>query len=88
MWLAMEYLGLHETDAFEAASVDGGNDKDLEIFFVDEETERIVVGRTKFNENGRYRAKKNELLGSGSSANTAIGAVSISHIYVVASVAR
>jgi len=63
MWLAMEYLGLHETDAFEAASVDGGNDKDLEIFFVDEETERIVVGRTKFNENGRYRAKKNELRG-------------------------
>jgi hypothetical protein len=63
MWVATEYLGLDETDAFEAVSVDGGNDKDLDLFFVDEETERIVVSQTKFNAKGRYRAKKNELLG-------------------------
>src|SRR5438067_5267760 len=63
MWVATEYLGLDETDAFEAASVDGGNDKDLDLFFVDEEAERIVVSQTKFKANGRYRAKKNELLG-------------------------
>src|SRR6266403_2016793 len=60
MWVAMEYLGL---DAIEAVSVEGGNDKDLDLFFVDEEAERIVVGQTKFNSRGRYRAKKNELLG-------------------------
>lgn len=63
MWVATEYLGLDETDAFEAVSVEGGNDKDLDLFFVDEETERIVVSQTKFNARGRYRAKKNELLG-------------------------
>lgn len=63
MWVGIEYLGLDETDAFEAASVDGGNDKDLDFFFVDEEAERIVVSQTKFNARGRYRAKKNELLG-------------------------
>ncbi len=63
MWVGTEYLGLDETDAFEAVSVDGGNDKDLDLFFVDEEAERIVVSQTKFNAKGRYRAKKNELLG-------------------------
>ena len=63
MWVATEYLSLDETDAFEAVSVDGGNDKDLDLFFVDEEAERIVVGQTKFNSKGRYKAKKNELLG-------------------------
>ncbi len=63
MWVGTEYLGLDETDAFEAVSVDGGNDKDLDLSFVDEEAERIVVSQTKFNAKGRYRAKKNELLG-------------------------
>src|SRR6266581_910761 len=61
--VAIEYLGLDETDALEAVSVDGGNDKDLDLFFVDEEAEKIAVCQTKFNAKGRYRAKKNELLG-------------------------
>ena len=40
MWLAIEYLALDENDAFEAASVDGGNDKDIDLFFVDDEVQR------------------------------------------------
>ncbi len=63
MWLAAEYLELEAADAFEAVSVDGGNDKDVDLFFVDEETERIIIGQLKFNAKGRYRAKKNEVLG-------------------------
>ena len=47
MWLAIEYLGLDENDAFEAASVDGGNDKDIDLFFVDDEVQRVVVGQQK-----------------------------------------
>jgi len=63
MWLATEYLGLDENEAFEAVSIDGGNDKDIDFFFVDDETERVVIGQLKFNAKGRYRASKNELLG-------------------------
>ena len=63
MWIAAEYLNLDEADAFEAASVDGGNDKDLDLFFVDDEAERIIVGQSKFNAKGQYRGKKNQLLG-------------------------
>ena len=63
MWLATEYLGLDENEAFEAVSVDGGNDKDMDLFFVDDETERVVVGQLKFNAKGHYKASKNELLG-------------------------
>lgn len=63
MWLAIEYLGLDENDAFEAASVDGGNDKDIDLFFVDDEVQRVVVGQQKFKRDGKYKGNKNELLG-------------------------
>lgn len=63
MWLAIEYLGLDENDAFEAASVDGGNDKDIDLFFVDDEVQRVVVGQQKFKKDGKYKGDKNELLG-------------------------
>src|SRR5205085_4982365 len=63
MWLVTEYLGLDENDAFEAVSVDGGNDKDIDLFFVDDESERVIIGQLKFNAKGRYKSSKNELLG-------------------------
>jgi len=63
MWLVTEYLGLDEDQGFEAVSIDGGNDKDIDLFFVDDEVERVVVGQLKFNAKGRYKATKNELLG-------------------------
>jgi hypothetical protein len=63
MWLVTEYLDLDEDEAFEAVSIDGGNDKDIDLFFVDDEAERVVIGQLKFNAKGRYKASKNELLG-------------------------
>lgn len=63
LWLVMEYLSLDEGEAFEAVSIDGGNDKDIDLFFVDDEAERVVIGQLKFNAKGRYKASKNELLG-------------------------
>jgi AIPR protein len=63
MWLATEYLGLDAEDSFQAVSIDGGNDKDIDLFFVDDERERVMIGQLKFNAAGKYKAKKNELLG-------------------------
>lgn len=63
MWFGQEYFELDDTDAFESVSVDGGNDKDIDLFYVDHELERIAVAQLKFETNGKYKAKKNELLG-------------------------
>jgi len=62
MWYAIEGLGLEEDEAFEAVSYDGGNDKGIDLFYVDQESERVIIGQLKFNSNGTYKGKKNELL--------------------------
>jgi len=63
LWYATDGLELEEDEAFEAVSFDGGNDKDIDLFYVDQESERVLVGQLKFNAKGQYRGKKNELLG-------------------------
>jgi len=62
MWYAIESLELEEDEAYEAVSYDGGNDKDVDLFFVDEKTERVLIGQLKYRGNGTYKAKKGELL--------------------------
>lgn len=63
LWYAIDSLGLEEDEAYEAVSYDGGNDKDIDFFFIDHEAERVLVGQLKFNAKGRYKGKKGELLG-------------------------
>jgi hypothetical protein len=43
MWFCLENLQLDEPEAYEAASLDGGNDKDIDLFWVDDETERVTI---------------------------------------------
>lgn len=40
LWYAVDGLGLQEDEAYEAVSLDGGNDKDIDLFYVDQEAER------------------------------------------------
>ena len=42
MWYAIDSLGLQEDEAYEAVSYDGSNDKDIDFFFVDQESERVL----------------------------------------------
>lgn len=63
MWFAQEYFELGDAEAFESISVDGGNDKDIDLFHVDHEAERVVVAQLKYEAKGKYKGKKNELLG-------------------------
>jgi hypothetical protein len=63
MWYACDALQLDDGPAYEAVSYDGFNDKDIDLFYLDEEHERIVVAQGKFNRKGNYKADKNELLG-------------------------
>lgn len=62
LWYAIDGLELEEDEAYEAVSFDGGNDKDIDLFYIDQEAERVLVGQLKFNSKGQYKGKKNELL--------------------------
>jgi len=62
LWYAIDSLGLEEDEAYEAVSFDGPNDKDIDIFYIDQEAERVLIGQLKFGAAGNYKAKKSELL--------------------------
>ncbi|MGD0202057.1 MAG: AIPR family protein [Bryobacteraceae bacterium] len=63
LWYAVDSLELEEDEAYEAVSYDGGNDKDVDFFYLDEEAARVLIGQLKFNAKGQYKGKKGELLG-------------------------
>jgi hypothetical protein len=61
LWYAVEALGLDEDEAFLAVEVDGGNDKGIDLFHVDDENESVVVAQGKFNGQGNYNARPGAL---------------------------
>ena len=63
LWYAVDSLSLQEDEAYEAVSFDGGNDKDIDFFYVDQESERVLIAQLKFNSAGKYKGRKDELLG-------------------------
>ena len=63
LWYAVDSLELQEDEAYEAVSYDGGNDKDIDFFYLDQDAARVFVGQLKFNGRGRYAGRKGELLG-------------------------
>lgn len=62
LWYGIEALSLSEDEAYEAASYDGGNDKSIDLFYVDDENERIVIAQGKFNAQCRYAPSVGEYL--------------------------
>lgn len=61
IWYAVEALGLDEDDAFVAVDFDGGNDKGIDLFYIDDENERIVIAQGKFHGRGKYNPRPGEL---------------------------
>ena len=62
LWYGVEALSLDQDQAYEAVSYDGGNDKGVDLFFVDEEFERVIIGQGKYSRAGKYKAKTGEFL--------------------------
>jgi hypothetical protein len=60
LWYALEGLEMDEDSAYEAVSVDRGNDKSIDFFYVDEEYERVVIGQGKYSARGVYNPKPGE----------------------------
>jgi hypothetical protein len=62
MWYATVELDLGDEEAEEAVSYDGGNDKSIDFFFVDEEHRRVLIAQGKLNRKGTHKADEGELL--------------------------
>ena len=62
MWYATVELDLGAEEAEEAVSYDGGNDKSIDFFYVDEEHRRVIIAQGKFNRKGTYKADEGEFL--------------------------
>jgi len=62
LWYAVEGLDLDQDDALDAASYDGGNDKAIDLFYVDDYYERIIIGQGKYKSSGTYKPTVGEFL--------------------------
>ncbi len=49
LWYAVEALDLDQDSAHEAVSYDGGNDKSIDLFHIDDEFERVIIAQGKYS---------------------------------------
>lgn len=73
VWFAQVAADLSEEEAVEASSIDGANDKGIDLFSINREDGKVIIAQSKYNENGDYRPKTSEvdaLLGSVNWLNT------------------
>ena len=59
-WFAINFFVLDEDEALEAAAADGGNDQGIDLAFVDDTSERIVILQAHFPENTAKKTPKNK----------------------------
>lgn len=60
LWYGTEAMGLTEDVAYEAAAYDGGNDKSIDFFHVDDDNQRVVIAQGKYAKQGKYGASTGE----------------------------
>lgn len=60
-WFATNILEIDEIAALEAISVEGANDKGIDLFYVDEDNERAFIAQGKYSSDLSYRAKEKDL---------------------------
>jgi hypothetical protein len=61
VWYGITAFRLSEEEALEAASYDGGNDRGIDFFLVDDEWERVVIVQFKNHKNASRAPKPAEL---------------------------
>ncbi len=62
MWYAQQVFDMEQDEAFDAIRIDGGNDKDIDFFWLDDKNEKIIVAQLKYKQKGDFRPRKGELL--------------------------
>ncbi len=61
VWYGIHALQLEEVEAVEAASYDGGNDRGIDFFLVDDAPERVVIAQSKYLRRSDRNPKPEEL---------------------------
>lgn len=57
-WFAINFFSIEEDEALEAAAADGGNDQGIDIAFVDDTSEEIIILQAHCPENFTKRTRK------------------------------
>ena len=61
VWFGTTVLDLDEDDAFDALSVEGPNEKGMDLFWVDNPNQRVLIGQCKYSSEGTSRPKVKDL---------------------------
>jgi hypothetical protein len=69
MWFATTILDLDEDTAFEAASIEGANDKGIDFFYVDEPAGGVLVVQSKYSPQLSHNPREREIAVLESSVN-------------------
>ena len=68
-WCATNILELVDDDAREAISIEGANDKGIDLFWVDEEEGRVIIAQGKYSSEFSFRPKQAQVAKLESSLN-------------------
>src|SRR6266511_3986479 len=68
-WCATNILELVDDDAREAISIEGSNDKGIDLFWVDEEEGRVIIAQGKYSPEFSFRPKSAQVANLESSLN-------------------
>ncbi len=68
-WFATQILDIGEGEALEAVSVEGANDKGIDLFFVDHNAGRVLIGQAKFSPDLTHSPKEKDVSTLESSLN-------------------
>lgn len=60
-WFATQILEIEEDAALEAISVDGANDKGIDLFHVDDDEGRVLIAQGKYSTSLNYTAKESDV---------------------------
>jgi len=61
VWFAKTAWGLDDDDAFDAVSVEGPNDKGMDLFWVDDANQRVFISQCKYSSKGTHSPKVKDL---------------------------
>jgi len=68
-WCATNILELAEDEAREAISIEGANDKGIDLFWIDEEEGRVIIAQGKYSPGFSFRPKHAQIAKLESSLN-------------------
>lgn len=68
-WFSTTILELSDDDAREAISIDGANDKGIDVFWVDDDEGRVIIAQGKYSQGFQFHPKMGQVTKLESSIN-------------------